>query len=42
MEIFFKVQPTLPSKNKIAPYLSEHDCPLVFFSKTGINENLQI
>jgi hypothetical protein len=26
MEILFTVQPTLPSKNKIVPDLSEHDC----------------
>jgi predicted small metal-binding protein len=26
MEIFFNVQPTLHSKNKIVPDLSEHDC----------------
>jgi hypothetical protein len=28
MEILFNVQPTLPSKNKIVPDLSEHDCTL--------------
>jgi hypothetical protein len=38
MEILFKVQPTLPSKNKIAPDLSEHDCTLVFFFKNWHQE----
>jgi hypothetical protein len=33
MEILFKVQPTLPSKNKIAPDLSEHDYISFFFQK---------
>jgi hypothetical protein len=29
IEILFNVQPTLPSKNKIVPDLSEHDCTYV-------------
>jgi hypothetical protein len=31
MEILFNVRPTLPSKNKIVPDLSEHDCTCVLF-----------
>jgi hypothetical protein len=30
IEILFNVQPTLPSKNKIVPNLSEHDCTYHF------------
>jgi hypothetical protein len=29
MEILFNVQPTLRSKSKIVPDLSEHDCTIV-------------
>jgi hypothetical protein len=41
MEILFNVQPTLPSKNKIVPDLSEHDCTIYkICSKTVlVNQN---
>jgi hypothetical protein len=42
METLFNVQPILPSKNKIVPDLSEHDCIYLkrissdnLFQKTG-------
>jgi hypothetical protein len=35
MEISFNVQPTLPSKNKIVPDLSERDCTYWLQKKMG-------
>jgi hypothetical protein len=38
MEILFNVQPTLLSKNKVVPDLSEHDCTSHFCAHTDVYE----